>query len=47
MDFLEALSAVWKSNFTALNRRVVLHAIDVTPARWGGMQFLMSTRRTA
>ena len=29
---------VWKSNFTArsLNQRVVLHAIDATPARWRG-----------
>ena len=34
VDFLEALSPVWKSNFTALNRRVVLHAIDATPADW-------------
>jgi hypothetical protein len=29
---------VWKSNSTArsLNQRVVLHAIDATPARWRG-----------
>jgi hypothetical protein len=30
---------VWKSNFYGafvLNHRVVLHAIDATPARWRG-----------
>ena len=34
-----ALPAVWKSKFYGsfvLNRRVVLHAIDATPARWRG-----------
>ena len=50
-------SAVWKSNFygaVVLNRRVGLHAIDATPARWrgdvgaspldGATQWLISTR---
>jgi hypothetical protein len=34
-----ALQPVWKSKFYGafvLNRRVVLHAIDATPARWRG-----------
>ena len=36
---VEAFLAVWKSKFYgafALNRRVDLHAIDATPARWRG-----------
>jgi hypothetical protein len=35
----ETLRAVWKSKFYGafvLTRRVVLHAIDATPARWRG-----------
>jgi len=35
----EELRAVWKSKFYGafvLNHRVVLHAIDATPARWRG-----------
>ena len=33
-----AYYTVWKSNYGAfvLNHRVVLHAIDATPARWRG-----------
>ena len=34
---IEGVELVWKSRFYGafvLNRRVVLHAIDATPARW-------------
>ena len=38
---------VWKSKFYGafvLNRRVDLHAIDATPARWRGCRFLTARR---
>jgi hypothetical protein len=38
-DLIQRPVPVWKSKFYGafvLNRRVVLHAIDATPARWRG-----------
>ena len=47
--FGRASVAVWKSKFYGafvLNHRVVLHAIDATPARWRGDAGSSCTRRT-
>jgi hypothetical protein len=40
---------VWKSKFYGafvLNHRVVLHAIDATPARWHGDAGFLTARRS-
>jgi hypothetical protein len=41
--------AVWKSKFYGafvLNHRVVLHAIDATPAQWRGNSGFFTARRS-
>jgi hypothetical protein len=45
--FDEKSAPVWKSKFHgafALNRRVALHAIDATPARWRGDASFLTAR---